>query len=243
MTGYDALVGDYDAGRLGYANDVYNALVSYGLSPQQKILDVGCGTGLAAAPLIDNGFDVTGIDASDAMLAVAKEKYPGATWVRGNAEKLPFDAGAFDAVLSAQAIHQMDAAATMSEIVRVLKRGGIAAFWWKSLMSDSPIKQLRDAIARDVGLAPLPSAWRGGFREFYAAGFAETAVRVIPWSTITTLDKFLRYERSRKVVRDEFGTHAEEYYRLLEERLRETFGQGDPILPLAYVHFLYLAKK
>ena len=52
---------------------------------------------------------------------------------------------------------------------------------------------------------PLSSSWRGGFRDFYAAGFSETAMRVIPWSTIVTLGKFLQYERSRKIVRDEFG--------------------------------------
>ena len=36
-------------------------------------------------------------------------------------------------------------------------------------------------------------------------GLPRTGVRVIPWSTIVTLNKFLQYERSRKIVRDEFG--------------------------------------
>jgi SAM-dependent methyltransferase len=176
------------------------------------------------------------------MLAVAKERYPEAKWVRGTAEALPFDADSFDVAISAQAFHHADPRAGIAEIKRVLRPRGIVAIWWKSLMSDDPIKQLRDSIARDMGIAPLASSWRGGFRDFYSAEFSETAVRVIPWSTIVTLGKFLHYERSRKIVRDEFGTNASEYFERLEARLRETFGEGDPILPLSYTHFLYLAK-
>jgi len=242
VTSFDTLVAEYDAGRLGYSNDVYNMLVAYGLVPKHAIVDIGCGTGLASAPLIENGFKVTGVDPSEPMLAVARERYPEATWVRGTAEALPFDAGSFDVAISAQAFHHADPRKGIAEIKRVLRPRGIVAIWWKSLMSDDPVKQLRDSIARDMGIAPLTSSWRGGFRDFYSAGFSETAVRVIPWSTIVTLGKFLQYERSRKIVHDEFGSSAPEYFERLEARLRETFGEGDPILPLSYTHFLYLAK-
>jgi len=242
VTSFDTLVAEYDAGRLGYSNDVYNMLVAYGLVPKHAIVDIGCGTGLASAPLIENGFKVTGVDPSEPMLAVARERYPEATWVRGTAEALPFDAGSFDVAISAQAFHHADPRKGIAEIKRVLRPRGIVAIWWKSLMSDDPVKQLRDSIARDMGIAPLTSSWRGGFRDFYSAGFSETAVRVIPWSTIVTLRKFLQYERSRKIVHDEFGSSAPEYFERLEARLRETFGEGDPILPLSYTHFLYLAK-
>jgi ubiquinone/menaquinone biosynthesis C-methylase UbiE len=242
VTSFDQLVNEYDAGRIGYANDVYNNLVAFGLLPKHAIVDIGCGTGLASAPLIENNYNVTGVDPSEAMLAVARDRYPQAKWERGTAEKLPFPDKSFDVAISAQALHHADLQKAIDEMKRVLRPGGIIAVWWKSLMSDDPVKQLRDSIARDMGIAPLVSAWRGGFKEFYSAGFRETGVRVIPWSTIVTLSKFLQYERSRKIVRDEFGAHAEEYFERLESRLRETFGEGDPILPLSYVHFLYLAK-
>ncbi|HUA08571.1 MAG TPA: methyltransferase domain-containing protein [Candidatus Acidoferrales bacterium] len=242
MTSFDQLVAEYDAGRLGYSNDVYNHIAAFGLLPKHAILDIGCGTGLASAPLIENGYDVTGVDPSEAMLEVARERFAQAKWVRGVAESLPFEAGTFDVAISAQAFHHADARKAIAEIKRVLRPNGIIAIWWKSLMSDSPIKQLRDSIARDMGLPPLVSSWRGGFREFYASGFRDTAVRVVPWSTISTLNKFLHYERSRKIVRDDYGVNAQEYFELLEARLRETFGEGDPIVPLAYTHFLYLAR-
>ncbi|HEX8806946.1 MAG TPA: class I SAM-dependent methyltransferase, partial [Candidatus Aquilonibacter sp.] len=210
MTSFDQLVSEYDAGRIGYAHDVYNNLVAFGVQPRHTILDIGCGTGLAGGPLIENGFEVTGVDPSEAMLAVARERYPQAKWVRGTAEKLPFADDSFDVAISAQAFHHADGRRGIDETKRVLRPNGVLAIWWKSLMSDDPIKRLRDSIARDMGIAPLSSTWRSGFRDFYASGLRETAVRVIPWSTIVTLDKFLQYERSRKIVYDEFGSSASE---------------------------------
>jgi SAM-dependent methyltransferase len=242
VTSFDNLVTDYAAGRLGYANDVYNHLVAFGLQPSHRIVDIGCGTGLASAPLIENGYNVTGVDPSEPMLAVARERYPQAQWVRGTAESLPFDAGTFDVAISGQALHHADARPALEEIKRVLRPHGIVAIWWKGLAGDDPVKQLRDSIARDMGVAPLNSNWRGGFRDFYSSGLVDPAVRVIPWRTIVTLSKFLQYERSRKIVRDEFGSSAQEYFEHLEARLRETLGEGDPILPLSYIHFLYLAR-
>jgi SAM-dependent methyltransferase len=242
MTTFDSLVDAYRAGRLGYANDVYNALVGYGLAPNHAILDIGCGTGLAGAPLIENNYRVTGVDPSQPMLDAAKAEYPQATWVRASGEQLPFEKGSFDVAICAQAMHHMDRDAALAEIKRVLRPRGIVAVWWKGLLGDDPVKLLRDAVAADLDLPVMPVTWRTGFREFYGAGFSETALRVVPWSTVTTLGKFLDYERSRKIVRDLYGIRADEYFAALESRLRETFGEGDPLVPLSYMHYVYLAK-
>ncbi len=242
MTTFDVLVNEYDAGRLGYANDVYNALVGYGLSPSHAILDVGCGTGLASGPLIENGYNVTGVDPSEPMLEAARIRYPKVTWTRGVAEKLPFRNASFNAAISAQALHHADQRLALSEILRVLAPPGIVAIWWKGLMSDDPVKQLRDGVVAELGFAPMANSWRGGFKEFYTAGFSQTAIRVIPWSTVTTLSRFMQYERSRKIVHDTFGSSASDYFERLEGRLHERLGEGDPLMPLTYTHFVYLGK-
>lgn len=242
-TTFDQLADAYRAGRLGYPNDTYNHLVAYGLQPSHKILDIGSGTGLASAPLIENNYAVTGIDPSASMVEIAKSSYPQAAWVVGRAESLPFPDASFDVAISAQAFHHTDSPAALAQIKRVLRPRGIVAIWWKGLLSDDPVKQLRDAVSQDLGIAPPSSLWRSGFREFYSAGFAETAMRITPWSTISTLAKFLQYERSRKVVHDIYGSRTQEYLDLLEVRLRETFGEGDPIVPLSYMQYMYLAKK
>jgi len=238
---FDSLANHYDRGRIGYSSDIYNTLVGYGLNPRHAILDIGCGTGLASGPLIDNDFRVTGVDPSEPMLAFAKRHYPTATWVPGTAEKLPFENASFDSAISAQVFHRLDRNAALAEMQRVLRPGGIAAIWFKSLVTGDAVKYVRESVAADFGANPI-SVQHPGFKEFYGVKWSETSLRVLPWRTSTTLMKFLEYERSRAVVREKIKD-VEGYIGALEQRLRETFGPGDPLMPLSYSQYLYLAKK
>jgi ubiquinone/menaquinone biosynthesis C-methylase UbiE len=65
--------------------------------PPRHTLDVACGTGFMTRRLRG---DVTGLDQSAAMLDVAREQVPGATFVQGDALELPFDDGAFERIFS-----------------------------------------------------------------------------------------------------------------------------------------------
>jgi ubiquinone/menaquinone biosynthesis C-methylase UbiE len=244
MTAFDTLAENYDLGRIGYSNDIYTMLTGWGLAPTHRVLDVGAGTGIGSAPLINRGMHVTGVDPAPAMLEIAERNYPQATWVQGTAEALPFEAESFDAVVSAQALHHADRALAQREIQRVLRPGGIAAMWWKMLASDNPIRQLCNDAARDIGFEPPPRGGLvNGFKEFYAAGWAETALRVIPWRTAVPVARFMHYERSRKIVYDTFGSRADEYFETVEQRLVAILGDMGALVPLSYTHFLYLAKK
>src|SRR5262245_55351764 len=68
---YDAF---YSASRPQIAGDVafYERLAREGSGP---VLEIGCGTGRIAVPLAQAGLDVTGVDRSEAMLAVARRKF------------------------------------------------------------------------------------------------------------------------------------------------------------------------
>ena len=61
--------------------------------PPARTLDVACGTGFMTRHL--HG-EITGFDQSEAMLEVAAEQVPGATFVQGDALDLPFEDGTFD---------------------------------------------------------------------------------------------------------------------------------------------------
>jgi ubiquinone/menaquinone biosynthesis C-methylase UbiE len=242
MTSFDTLVDAYQAGRIGYSSELYGFLAGFGLAPRHVVLDVGCGTGLASRPLIEGDMRVTGVDPSEPMLERARARFPNATWKVGKAEKLPVDSASFDAVICAQTIHHVDRKAALAEMIRAIKPGGIVAVWWKTLVSEDPVKMLRDSVAGEMGVEPPPSGLHGGFKEFYAAPFAQHALRVVPWQTTSGLEEFLSAERSRKSIHDELGSRSDAYLRRLEERLRETFGAGNPRIPLGYVQFLYLGR-
>lgn len=101
--------------------------------PGDRILDVATGTGLVAFALLAHGAgSVTGVDQSEAMLAGAQARLDRAgvpagrmCLVRGEAERLPFPDDEFDAVSFTYLLRYVDdRAATMRELVRVLKPGG-----------------------------------------------------------------------------------------------------------------------
>jgi demethylmenaquinone methyltransferase / 2-methoxy-6-polyprenyl-1,4-benzoquinol methylase len=100
--------------------------------PGQRVLDVASGTGLVAFELAKRGCDVTGLDQSEEMLAGARRRLantPGlderVRFVRGEAERLPFGDGEFDALTFTYLLRYVDdRAATMRELARVVKPGG-----------------------------------------------------------------------------------------------------------------------
>jgi demethylmenaquinone methyltransferase/2-methoxy-6-polyprenyl-1,4-benzoquinol methylase len=65
--------------------------------PEVRSLDVACGTGWLTQHLKG---DVTGLDASGSMIAIARERIPAANFVVGDALDLPFEDDAFDRILT-----------------------------------------------------------------------------------------------------------------------------------------------
>ena len=92
---------------------------------QGNVLDVACGTGDMAVELIKCGCKVTGVDISEAMLAIAKRKVEGGEWRVANVEHLPFEDNIFDAVTCAFGVRNfVHLEQGLSEMLRVLKPGG-----------------------------------------------------------------------------------------------------------------------
>jgi trans-aconitate methyltransferase len=92
------------------------------VQPGEKVLDLGCGDGALTEKIVARGAEVTGLDASQTMLAKACER--GLRAMLGNAEKLLF-AGEFDAVFSNAALHWVrDQDAMLAGVYRSLKPGG-----------------------------------------------------------------------------------------------------------------------
>lgn len=100
----------------------------------KRVLDLGAGLGEASIHFADAGAEVTALDISPGMLdvisRVAASKGLDVKTVVGSATDLSaFDEESFDVVYGANMLHHVDISACLAEVRRVLKPGGVAAFW------------------------------------------------------------------------------------------------------------------
>lgn len=84
--------------RPGWEEELARFVETVANLPSGRILDVACGTGFLTVHLPG---EVTGVDASPGMLAVARARCPGARFIRADAFRLPFEDSAFDLVFTA----------------------------------------------------------------------------------------------------------------------------------------------
>ncbi len=128
---FDARARTYDALRPpdGAWWDRFTVLVELGDLRGRRVLDVGCGTGqLAAALATEARAKVWGVDASDAMVTVARAAVPAGVGIRqASAEQLPFRDAWFDRATMSLVIHLVDRRAALAEARRVVAPTGRVA--------------------------------------------------------------------------------------------------------------------
>lgn len=99
-----------------------------GIGPGSVVLDAGCGSGIAAATAAALGAEVTGVDASEEMIAIARMRAPAARFLRADLQALPFADDAFDLVAGFNAFQfAADPVAALREARRVARPGGFVA--------------------------------------------------------------------------------------------------------------------
>jgi ubiquinone/menaquinone biosynthesis C-methylase UbiE len=92
-----------------------------------RLLDVATGPGHVAGAAAARGAEAVGVDISEDMLARARRLYPRVEFRPADAESLPFDDGAFDAVVAAFLLHHVPSPErVVGELARVARRVAVA---------------------------------------------------------------------------------------------------------------------
>ena len=114
---------------------------------ETRLLDVGCGTGLAAQLAAQLGALVSGLDASEAELVIARERVPSGDFHCGDMEELPYVDASFDVVTGCNALQfAEDPLQALREARRVVKPGGYVAMVILGRMEDSEFTTTLKAV-------------------------------------------------------------------------------------------------
>jgi SAM-dependent methyltransferase len=131
--------------------DVLDALDA---RPGMHLFDAGCGSGAGSVDAVGRGCRVTGADASEALIAVARRRLPEARFDVCDLESLPYEDASFDATMAINSVFYCeDQAAAMRELCRVTRRGGrVAVTAW----GPTEECEMRDIFAATSRFMPPP---------------------------------------------------------------------------------------
>jgi SAM-dependent methyltransferase len=190
----------YDRARPSYPGALVDQIVA--ASPGRDVLDVGCGTGIAARLFQAAGCRVAGVDPDDRMASVARQG--GLEVEVAKFEDWDGAGREFDAVIAAQAWHWVDPVAGAAKAAQVLRPGGRLAVFWNAAQLPPELTAAFAEVYRTVqpGLPFNPPARpavdlyqimcdtaAGGMRA--AEAFGEPEQRRFDWDRAYTRDEWL----------------------------------------------------
>jgi SAM-dependent methyltransferase len=203
-TAFGSAAQDYANGRPYYPREALEWCAPAGAT---SALDLGAGTGILTAGLLDLGLDVTSVEPLGAMRALIPS---GARALDGNAEAIPLADASVDAVFVGQAWHWFDPALALVETRRVLRPGGTMALMWNLLDTDYDLsRQVADIIEADERSDMMLD---GEVAPPYQddGHFAPAERRLVRHSQDYDADRVVAFavSRSQSILRDETGRQA-----------------------------------
>ena len=201
------MAGDFGEIAKSYAAGAEEFVRSLNIRPGMRVLDVACGTGNLALPAARLGATVTGVDIAPNLLeqarGIAKREGLTVQFDEGDAEKLPYEDGSFDAVITMfGAMFAPRPELTAAELKRVCRPGGLIAManWTPTGFIGQMFKIVASHVPPPPGV-PSPVLWGAEdvVRERLADGTSnlETSreqVRfVYPFSPAQTVEQFRVY--------------------------------------------------
>ncbi len=123
-----------------------------------RVLDAGCGTGGLSVLASEMGAEISGFDATQPFIDIAKERVPGGEFRTGDLEQLPYDDNGFDVVVAANSVqYAADPVSALAELKRVTKPGGCIAVGIWGRAENCQFRHILKAIAE-----AMPDPPKGG---------------------------------------------------------------------------------
>jgi SAM-dependent methyltransferase len=156
------------------------AIERAGVGLGSRVLELGCGSGVFLRAAADRGASVCGLDASEALLELARERVPEAELHLGDMQALPFEDDRFDVVAGFTAFFFADdIVAALREAGRVAKPGApvVIQVWGRPERCElEALKRVRREFMPSPPDAPSPPPlWRPGVLEAIAGEAGLTA--------------------------------------------------------------------
>jgi SAM-dependent methyltransferase len=150
---FSPIASDYARGRFVYPETLYRFLAAH-CREHHAAWDCATGSGQAARGLVERFSHVTATDISQELLARAP-RHPRIVYRAAPAEASGLDPDSVDLVTVAQAVHWFDLPRFWTEVLRVLKPGGVLAFWgYNWPVADPRVDRVLEAFRETI-----VSAW------------------------------------------------------------------------------------
>lgn len=147
-------VADYVKYRPSYPADAVDHLVALGAGSNATVADIGSGTGILSALLVDRVATLYAVEPNAAMRAAAESvlaQRNGFNSVDGTAEHTTLSDASVDLIVAAQAYHWFERDAALTEFRRILREPKRVALLWNNRRSDTPFLAEYEALLQRYG--------------------------------------------------------------------------------------------
>ena len=188
------------------------------LNNGNKVLEIGCGTGLLTSEIGKMNVRLTVIDISVDLLEIARKNNASTntTFLLEDAANMSFDDGSFDIIIGSSVFHHLDVGRATSEFFRVLKPGGKMVFTEPNMLNPQIALQKNwPYLKKRMGDSPDETAFiRWNLhRQLKRSGFIQVEITPfdfmhpsLPEWLINPIDNFLEYLEKVPVVKEIAGS-------------------------------------
>jgi SAM-dependent methyltransferase len=248
---FDQVASVYSKARPDYPDALVDDVVSYAdLKINDRIFEVGCGTGQATKSFAKRGFPILATDPGSEMLRGARESlanFSNVEFLETTFEAWPTDRAAFRLIIAAQSWHWVSPEVRFSKAAEALSRGGsLAVFGHVPVGLPAPLlDQFKEIYLRQIGKwGPPPQAWylpNGPFKEWFTASglFEPVEHRRYFWKWRHTVSRYAHFLRTKSDHRMMEPAKRDELLTDMAQAINSHGGQFD----VDYETHLYIARR